>query len=119
MIQGQWRNRRLDEIKKDAAHAVIACVRGEAIAAVPKKPKNVKLKKGAALPRTGRAKTDAKDETVKISLDDWTCLREFHEWLQTPDAARVRKDQIHLDKQAVKDLLVDPPSRASLKRMQN
>ena len=70
---------------------------------------------GAALPRTGPAKTDSKDETVKISLDDWTCLREFHEWLQTPDAARVREDQINLDKQAVKDLLVDPPSRASLK----
>ena len=47
---------------------------------------------GAALPRTGPAKTDSKDETVKISLDDWSCLHEFHEWLQTPDAARIRED---------------------------
>ena len=49
-----------------------------------------------------------------LTVEDWTELHEFDAWLQTSDAMLIRKEHIHKDKQVLKDLMVHPPSIATL-----
>jgi hypothetical protein len=84
-------------------------------------PLAVKRKSGAsgANPPNRRPRTDETDETVETTKSTPTAenraeLLEFEAWLQVPQAMRIRKEHIQKDRQVVKDLLVHPPTRATV-----
>ena len=68
----------------------------------------------AQRPRTGEASETIQTNMATLTAEDWAELHEFKAWLETPEAARFRKDHILTDKQSVEHLLVYPPSRATM-----
>ena len=74
-------------------------------------------KSGATSP-TRRLKPADADEPSKtnetmLTLEEWAELHEFAGWLETPEATRIRKTHTQTDRQILKNLMVQPPTRAT------
>ena len=67
---------------------------------------------GVPPPSEALAATAANKFTV--TLQDWTEMHEFEAWLKTSEAMRIRKENIDSDREILKNLLVQPPTRATL-----
>ena len=72
-----------------------------------------------ATPPTRRSKVGDAHETAQtnkpsLSLEEWVELHEFDAWLETPEAVRIRNTRIETDRQILKNLMVQPPTTATL-----
>ena len=56
-----------------------------------------------------------KANKTKLSIENWAELHEFHSWLSTEEAQRIRKNEVSCDRSAVQCLLSHPPHRTDLK----
>ena len=52
--------------------------------------------------------------TSMLTLGEWAELHEFASWLETPQATRVRKTHTQTGRQIIENLMIQPPTRATL-----